>query len=117
MSYQEISDIRYSGSVEGMQPKRIGFFGFDGVSASDLMLAADIFAGATLDGGYGNRLSCYHICIIGFSFEVFRSDLNPELYSDRTARWRVCPSWTRSSFQEVKDSGNTWLAKELLTGS
>ena len=57
-----------------MQPKRIGFFGFDGVAASDLMLAADIFAGATLDGGYGNRLSCYHLSMIGFSFEVFRSE-------------------------------------------
>jgi transcriptional regulator GlxA family with amidase domain len=57
-----------------MQPKQIGFFGFDGVAASDLMLAADVFAGATLDGGYGNRLSCYHICMIGFSFEVFRSE-------------------------------------------
>jgi transcriptional regulator GlxA family with amidase domain len=57
-----------------MQPKRIGFLGFDGVAASDLMLAADVFAGATLDGGYGNRLSCYHISMIGFSFEVFRSE-------------------------------------------
>ena len=57
-----------------MQPKRIGFFGFNGVAASDLMLAADVFAGATLDGGYGNRLSCYHICMIGFSFEAFLSE-------------------------------------------
>jgi transcriptional regulator GlxA family with amidase domain len=57
-----------------MQPKRIGLVGFDGVAASDLMLAADVFAGATLDGGYGNRLSCYHISLIGFSFEIFRSE-------------------------------------------
>lgn len=57
-----------------MQPKRIGFVGFNGVAASDLMLAADIFAGATLDGGYGNLLSCYHICMIGFSFDVFRCE-------------------------------------------
>src|SRR5690242_16156558 len=57
-----------------MQPKGIGFLGFDGVAASDLMLAADVFAGATLDGGYGSRLSCYHISMIGFSFEVFRSE-------------------------------------------
>jgi transcriptional regulator GlxA family with amidase domain len=67
-----------------MQPKRIGFFGFDGVAASDLMLAADVFAGATLDGGYGNRLSCYHISMIGFSFETFLSESGVAFRPDYT---------------------------------
>ena len=57
-----------------MNPKRIGFLGFDGVHASDLTRAADVFAAATLDGGYGNRISCYHVCTIGFAFECFRSE-------------------------------------------
>ena len=57
-----------------MNPKRIGFLGFDGAAASDLTRAADVFAAATLDGGYDNRISCYHVCTIGFAFECFRSE-------------------------------------------
>jgi transcriptional regulator GlxA family with amidase domain len=57
-----------------MNPKRIGFFGFEGVAASDLSRAGDVFAAATLDGGYGNRISCYHVCTIGVAFECFRSE-------------------------------------------
>ena len=38
-----------------MNPKRIGFLGFEGVAASELTRAADVLAAATLDGRYGNR--------------------------------------------------------------
>jgi len=57
-----------------MNPKRIGFLGFEGVAASDLSRAGDVFAAARLDSGYGNRISCYHVCTIGFAFECFRSE-------------------------------------------
>jgi transcriptional regulator GlxA family with amidase domain len=57
-----------------MNPKRIGFLGFDGVAASDLTRAADVFAAAMLDGGYGNRISCYHLCTVGFNSRCFRAD-------------------------------------------
>jgi transcriptional regulator GlxA family with amidase domain len=67
-----------------MNPKQIGFVGFEGVATSDLTLAADVFASATLDGGYGNRLSCYHICTIGFSFECFRSESGIAFRPDST---------------------------------
>jgi transcriptional regulator GlxA family with amidase domain len=74
MSYQGLRTLGYSGFRQVMNPKRIGFLGFEGVATSDLTLAADVFAAATLDVGYGNRLSCYHICTIGFSLECFRSE-------------------------------------------
>jgi transcriptional regulator GlxA family with amidase domain len=69
-----------------MNPKRVGILGFNGVAASDLTLAVDIFTAATLDGGYGNRISCYHVSTIGFTTEcfcsesgiVFRADSAPE---------------------------------------
>ena len=67
-----------------MNPKRIGFLGFEGVATSDLTLAADVFAAATLDGGYGNRISCYHVCTIGFSFECFRSESGIAFRPDNT---------------------------------
>jgi len=56
-----------------MNPKRIGFLGFEGVAASDLSRAGDVFAAASLDTGYGNPISCYHVCTIGFAFDCFRS--------------------------------------------
>ena len=67
-----------------MNPKRIGFLGFEGVSASDLTGAADVFAAATLDGGYGNRISCYRVCTIGFSAECYRSESGISFIPDST---------------------------------
>jgi transcriptional regulator GlxA family with amidase domain len=57
-----------------MVPKQIGFLGFEGVTASSLAGAGDVFAAAVLDGGYGNRISCYQICIIGLSSQCFRAE-------------------------------------------
>jgi transcriptional regulator GlxA family with amidase domain len=57
-----------------MSPKLVGLLGFDGVAASELTPAADVFAAATLHGGYGNRISCYQITMIGFSSECFRAE-------------------------------------------
>ena len=67
-----------------MNPKLIGFLGFEGVAASDLTRAADVFAAATLDGGYGNRISCYHVCTIGFTSECFRAESGIAFWPDST---------------------------------
>jgi transcriptional regulator GlxA family with amidase domain len=57
-----------------MLPKRIGFLGFDGVTASHLAGPADTFTAATLDGGYGTRIACYQISTIGLTSEPFQAD-------------------------------------------
>jgi transcriptional regulator GlxA family with amidase domain len=57
-----------------MVPKRIGFVGFEGVTASHLAGPADVFSTAKLDSGYGNRLACYEICTIGLSPEPFQAE-------------------------------------------
>ena len=67
-----------------MLPKRIGFLGFDGVAASNLVDALDVFATAVLDGGYGNRISCYQICIIGLTSECFRAESGTVFKPDGT---------------------------------
>jgi len=67
-----------------MNPKRIGFLGFEGVAASELTRAADVLAAATLDGGYGNRISCYQISTIGFTTECFRAESGIALWPDST---------------------------------
>jgi transcriptional regulator GlxA family with amidase domain len=67
-----------------MNPKRIGFLGFEGVAASNVTDAADVFAAAVLDGGYGNRISCYQVCTIGFAYECFRAESGIALKPDST---------------------------------
>jgi transcriptional regulator GlxA family with amidase domain len=67
-----------------MNPKRIGLLGFDGVAASELARAADVLAAASLDGGYGNRISCYQISMIGFASECFRAESGVAFWPDST---------------------------------
>src|SRR5215471_5043264 len=67
-----------------MSPKLVGFLGFDGVAASELTRAADVFAAATLHGGYGNRISCYQITTIGLRSECFRAESGVEFRPDST---------------------------------
>ena len=67
-----------------MNPKRIGFLGFEGVAASELTRAADVLAAATLDGGYGNRISCYHVRTIGFTSECFHAESGIAFWPDST---------------------------------
>src|SRR5438094_9849056 len=84
MSYQGFRRIRYYGFRQVMNPKRIGFLGFDGVAASELTRAADVLAAATLDGGYGNRISCYQISTIGFTSECFHAESGIAFCPDST---------------------------------
>ena len=57
-----------------MTPKRIGFIGFNGVTALHLTGAADAFAAATLDNGYGSHIACYEVYIVGLTNQPFRSE-------------------------------------------
>jgi transcriptional regulator GlxA family with amidase domain len=91
-----------------MNPKRIGFLGFEGVSAWDLMLAADVFASAILDGGYGNRISCYHICTIGFAFQCFESESGIALVPDSTLE-------TASELDTIVVPGGKSLRRSLVS--
>jgi len=91
-----------------MNPKRIGFLGFEGVVASDLMLAADVFAAAMLDGGYGNRISCYHICTIGFAFQCFRSESGIAFRPDSTLE-------TVSELDTIVVPGGDGLRRSLVS--
>src|SRR5436190_8590109 len=65
-----------------MGPKRIGFLGFEGVTASHLAGPADTFAVAALEDGYGNSIACYQICTVSLFSEPFRAEsgmiFNPE---------------------------------------
>jgi transcriptional regulator GlxA family with amidase domain len=67
-----------------MLAKRIGILGFEGVTASHLVAAADTFAVAALDSGYGHRIPCYQTYTIGLSFEPLRAESGMIFTPDET---------------------------------
>ena len=84
ISYQRFPSAAYSGRNKSMLPKRIGFLGFDGVTACHIGSMADTFESAALDDGYGNRISCYQICTIGLSSGFFRTQSGLLIKADET---------------------------------
>ena len=67
-----------------MLGKRIGVLGFDGVTAAYLVAPGDIFAAATLDSGYGNRIPCYQTYTIGLTSDMFRAESGMIFRPDET---------------------------------
>ncbi len=57
-----------------MRPKRIGLLGFDQVAALHLVGPADAFAAASLDDGYGGRIRCYDVHVVGVHSDRFQSE-------------------------------------------
>ena len=91
-----------------MNPKRIGFLGFEGVAASELTRAADVLAAAILDGGYGNRISCYQISTIGFTSECFRAESGIAFWPDSTLE-------TASELDTIVIPGGDGLRRSLVS--
>ncbi|MEP6936811.1 MAG: GlxA family transcriptional regulator [Chthoniobacterales bacterium] len=54
-----------------MTPKRIGFLGFDGITALDLVGPAEAFATASMVKENGARRRCYEVITIGLSSKPF----------------------------------------------
>lgn len=67
-----------------MTPKPIGLVGYDGVAALDLVGPADAFTAAALDDGYGGRIPCYEVCMVGVHSTRFRADSGVEFTAQET---------------------------------
>jgi transcriptional regulator GlxA family with amidase domain len=102
----EVRDI--VGPNLAMNPKRIGFLGFESVAASDLAEAADVFAAAVLYGGYGDRISCYHVCTIGFTSDCFQCESGITLMPDWTLE-------TVSELDTIVIPGGDGLQRSLVS--
>ena len=57
-----------------MKPKRIALIGFEDVTALHLVGPAEAFTAAALDDGYGGRIPCYDVTIVGVGSERFRGE-------------------------------------------
>src|SRR5216683_2663897 len=60
--------------VSVFRPRCVGIVGFDQVTALHLVGLGDSFAATTLDDGYGNRIACYEVHIIGAFSDRFRTE-------------------------------------------
>src|SRR5256714_11469170 len=98
----------YYSPRRSMSPKGIGFLGCEGVAASELTRAGDVLAAATLDGGYGNRISCYQISTIGFTSECFRAESGIAFSPDRTLE-------TASELDTIVIPGGDGLRRSLAS--
>ncbi len=67
-----------------MNPKRVGIIGFDQVTALHVIAPAEAFRAAALDNGYGGRIPCYEVCIIGVGSEKFHTDSGLEVQAQTT---------------------------------
>jgi transcriptional regulator GlxA family with amidase domain len=69
----DISTLDYSSrsKAEKMNPKRIGFLVFDGITALDLVGPTEAFAAAVMDEGKGRIRRCYEVLTIGLSDKLF----------------------------------------------
>jgi transcriptional regulator GlxA family with amidase domain len=67
-----------------MRPKRIGLLGFDQVTALHLVGPADVFGAAALDDGYGGRIRCYDVHIVGITSDRFRSECGLKFEAEKT---------------------------------
>src|SRR6266481_5859996 len=98
-----------------MSPKRIGFLGFDGVTASHLVGPADVFSAAALDDGYGNRIPCYQICTIGLTSEPFQAESGMIFHGAEIARMApeldtiVIPGGRGLRQSEINEKISNWI--------
>ena len=67
-----------------MQPKRIGFLGFDDITALDLVGPIETFATAVVDDGHGARRPCYAPVTIGVRGRSFRAESGLTFKADTT---------------------------------
>ncbi len=72
--------------VTNLAPRRIGLIGFEGVSGLHLTGPADIFAATALDDGYGGRIPCYDICLLGLTGAPFRTESGIAFRPHKTLR-------------------------------
>jgi transcriptional regulator GlxA family with amidase domain len=100
-----------------MSPKRIGFLGFEGAAALDLVGPSDAFSTATLSDGYGNRISCYEICTIGLASGPFQAESGVLLNAHETLETApeldtiVIPGGKGLRRSEINETVSDWILK------
>jgi putative intracellular protease/amidase len=69
-----------------MNPKRIGFLGFDGITALDLVGPTEAFAAAVIHEGNGGFRRCYDVMAIGLTGRPFVAESGVIFKAHKTLR-------------------------------
>jgi transcriptional regulator GlxA family with amidase domain len=69
-----------------MNPKRVGFLGFDGITALDLVGPTEAFATAVIDEGKGGFRRCYDVLTIGLTSRPFVAESGVIFKAHKTLR-------------------------------
>jgi transcriptional regulator GlxA family with amidase domain len=102
-----------------MKPKRVGLLGFDQVAALHLVGPADAFAAASLDDGYGGRIRCYDVHVVGVNSDRFQSECGLSLEADSTLSHTpvfdtvIIPGGAGIRTPAVADKISAWLLQRL----
>ncbi len=78
--------------------------GFDCVNALHIIGPSDVFAAAALDDGYGGRIRCYEVVLLGVSLRPFRTESGITLAPHETLR-------TAPDFDTIIISGGSGLRR------
>jgi transcriptional regulator GlxA family with amidase domain len=101
--------------VAMMQPTRIGFLGFDGITALDLVGPIEAFAAAVLEDDRGVKQRCYKPLTIGVTGLSFASESGLSFKADTTLQSApaldtiVIPGGSGLRHPEVNATVATWL--------
>ena len=96
--------------VTNLAPRRIGLIGFEGVSGLHLTGPADIFAATALDDGYGGRIPCYDICLLGLTGAPFRTESGIAFRPQKTLR-------SAPDFDTIIVPGGRGMSDPAVSGS
>lgn len=88
--------------VTNLAPKRVGLLGFDGVTALHLTGPSDVFTAAALEDGYGGRIRCYEVILVGLTSASFQTESGMIFAPQKTLR-------SASSFDTIIIPGGSGL--------
>ena len=98
-----------------MNPKRIGFLGFDGITALDLVGPADAFAAAVINEGNGLPSRCYEVLTIGLTNKAFVAESGVEFKPHKTLQTApaldtlIIPGGSGLRRSDTNAKVSTWL--------
>jgi len=107
--------------LDYVSQKRIGFLGFDGVTASHLTAPADAFAAAVLSDGFGNRIPCYEVHTISINREAFHAESGVIFRAQNSFRnappldTLIIPGGSGLRRPEVSEKISDWILKRAPT--
>src|ERR1044072_6825108 len=102
-------------------PLRVGFLGFEGLMALDLVGPIDAFTSAFVEGRKGEVANCYEVVIIGLSAKPFTSESGVVFKPHKTIKnappldTLIIPGGKGLRVSETQKKAAVWIAGRAAT--